>query len=316
VFFSRLSRLKVDVPRMTDEVDILPYFEGLAEFDASRLQLPVYDDDDLPITRALKQMNVKSVPVQWMYGRTFPSLEDITLVRPPRFAADRMRHTAVDFLEAKRFALVDRCIGWLTGFRLPKLDALVVRTEAYSKRRGSRQLASVWGVPPNSPSLRPRVLHLDVHCHGQDLVNALRLHPHLEELVLSLVRPSALGKKCFSYMAARHPKGAVGPAGPVSVSGSAQLDGPSSDGPLVSDLVPNLTVFGLRCRRWIRQTESDDITPRLREIIRSRKETEVPLQSVKLWHAKDTPERATIELVVTPHVNMSKCQSRCSVLGR
>jgi hypothetical protein len=319
VFFRRLSRLKIDMPRMTDEVDILPYFECLVEFDASRVQLPMYDDGvDLPVTRTLRRMNLKSVPVKWMWGQTFPLLEDVTLVRPRRSAGGCMSETVADLPEAKRFALVDRSIGSLSHFHLPRLDALVVRTEAYNKRRGSRQLASVWGAPPNASSLRPRVLHLDVHCHSQDLVNALRLHPHLEELVLGLVRPSALGKKFFNGMATHHLKGAVGPLGPVSVSvsGSAQLDGLSSEGLLVADLVPNLTVFGLRCRRWIRQTESDDITPRLREIIRSREETEVPLHSVKLWHAKDTPEGAAIELVVTSNVNMSKCRSRCSVLGR
>ena len=81
-----------------------------------------------------------------------------------------------------------------------------------------------------------------------------------------------------------------------STSGSAQPNGPSS-GQLVAPLVPKLKVFGMRYRRWIREKEKDEITPLLDKIIQSREKTEVPLQSVKFWPTKDTPEEEAKELV-------------------
>jgi hypothetical protein len=43
--------------------------------------------------------------------------------------------------------------------------------------------------------------------------------------------------------------------------------------------------------------EKDEIKPMLEKIIQSREKTEVPLQSVKFWPTKDTPEADAEELV-------------------
>jgi len=284
-FFCRLRHFKVDVREMRDPADILPYFENLEVLEAYRLHLPTYGSEvDLPIVRTLKRMSIKIVSVQWMAGRTFPALEDCTIIWPHHPETLHLQG-GVELSVCTQFTYDDHLIEPMSEFRLPKLDKMIVRNEAWNKPRGSTQLASVWGESAISRWLRPRVLYLDTQCHDQHLINALQLHPDLEELVLGLVRPDGLGKKFFNNMVARKLKGA------------SSSSGPSSGGLLVAPLVPKLKVFGVRYRRWIREKELDEITPLLGKIIQSRKKTEVPLQSVKFWPTKDTPPEEALELV-------------------
>ena len=291
-FFSHLTRFKVDVREMRDPADILPYFENLEELEAYRLHLPTYSHDvDLPIVRTLRRMNIKIVSVQWMAGRTFPALADCTIIWPHHPETLRPQG-GVSLPVCTQFTYDDHLIEPMSEFRLLKSDKMVVRNEAWNKPRGSTQLASVWGESANPKWLKPRVLHLDTQCYDQHLINALHLHPDLEELVLGLVRPDGLGKKFFNSLVARRLKG--GSSGPSS--GSAQLNGPSGS-LLVAPLVPKLKVFGVRYRRWIKEKGTDEITPLLEKIIQSREKTEVPLQSVKFWPTKDTPEGDAKELV-------------------
>ena len=293
--FSRLRHFKVDVREMKDPADILPCFENLEVLEAYRLHLPTYSPDvDLPIVRTLKRMIIKVVSVQWMCGRTFPSLEDCTIIWPHHSETLCLRG-GVDLPLCTQFIYDDHLIEPLPEFRLPKLDRMVVRNEAWNKPRGNVQLASVWGETVNPRWLRPRILHLDTQCYDQYLINALQLHPGLEELVLGLVRPDGLGKKFFNSMVARRLKGT--PLLSVSPSGPAEPNVASSS-LLVAPLLPILKVFGIRYRRWMREGEKDEIRPMLEKIIQSREKTEVPLQSVKLWPTNDTPEADAEELVL------------------
>jgi len=177
-------------------------------------------------------------------------------------------------------------------FRLPKLDKVVVRNEAWNRPKGSTQLASVWGESAIPRWIQPRVLHLDTQCDDRHLINALQQLPDTEELVLGLVRPDGLGEKFFNSMVARRLGGTSSSS--VSPARPAQPNEASSDF-LVAPLVPKLKVFGLRYRRWIRE-EEDEIKPLLEKVIQSREMSEVPLQSVKLWTTKDTPEADGEEL--------------------
>jgi len=293
-FFSRLRHFKVDVREMRDPADILPYFENLEVLEAYRLHLPTYSHEvDLPIVRTLKRMSIKIVSVQWMSGRTFPSLEECTIVWPHHPETLHLRG-GVDLPVCTQFTYDDHLIEPLTDFRLPKLDKIIVRNAPWNKPRGSRQLASVWGESANAKWLGLRVLHLDTQCHDEHLINALRLHPNLEELILGLVRPDGLGKTFFDNMVARRSKD-VSASSSVG-SGTAQPNGGASSH-FVSSLVPKLKVFGVRYRKWVRKEDPDEITPLLEKIIESREKTEVPLQSVKFYRRKYAPEEDAKELV-------------------
>ena len=292
--FRHLRHFKVDVREMRDPADILPYFENLEVLEAYRLRLPMYSPEvDLPIVRTLKRMSIKTVSVQWMTGRTFSCLEDCTIIWPYHPETLRLQG-GVDLPLCTQFTYDDHLIEPMSVFRLPKLDKMVIRHEAWNKPKGSVQLASVWGKAMNPRWLRPRILHLNTQCHDQHLINALRLHPDLEELGLGLVRPDGLGKRFFNSMVARRLKGT--PSLSVSPSGLAQPSVTSS-GLLVAPLLPKLKVFRVRYRTWIGGREKDEIRPMLEKIIQSREKTEVPLQSVRFWPTKDTPEADAEELV-------------------
>jgi len=295
--FRGLVTFKVDVCEMRTEVDILAQFQQLETIEAYGLRLPLYTlQTDLPIVRALKHMKIKAVSVQWMAGRTFPNMEDCTITWP-HYPETLALGGGVDLPVCTRFMYGDHIIDTLPNFRIPKLDTLIVRNEAWNKPRGSMQLAAVWnGTAGQVPPLKPRVLHLDTQCHDQHLINALSMLSELEELRLGVVRPDALGKGFFSALQAKRGNSSR------SASGATH----------VATLCPVLKAFGIRYWRWNRDGEGDEVTPLLRVIIESRQKTDTPLQSFKFWPTKETPEEGATELCILDDIlesfpNMEDC---------
>jgi len=280
--FRRLVTFKVDVSEMRTEVDILASFERLETLEAHHLRLPSYPiKTDLPLVRTLRRMKIKLVSVQWMVGRTFPNMEECTLIRPcsPETLAPG---GGVDLPTCTQFTYDSHTIDVLPNFRIPKLDTLTVRNDVWNKVRGSSQLAAVWsGVDSQVTPLKPRVLHLDTQCNDQHLINALEMLPELEELYLGVVRPDGFGKVFFGALCS------------LGAKKGRRSHSPSSPGTL--KLCPNLRTFGIRYSHWIRDGQHDEITPLLYEIIKSRQEAGSPLQSVKFWATKDITDDRAVE---------------------
>jgi hypothetical protein len=281
--FRRLVTFKVDFREMPTEVDILGHFEHLETLEAFRLRLPTYAvETDLPLVRTLKRIMIKTVSVQWMAGRTFPNLVECTIIWP-HYPETLAPGGGVNLPVCTHFTYDDHVIDTLPNFRIPKLDTLIVRNEAWNKPRGSTQLAAVWKGVGHFIPLKPRVLHLETQCHDQHLINALKVLPELEELYLGLVRPDGLGKKFFGALQAKKVRSSR-----------------SSSATYVCPVCPSLRTFGVRYRRWIREDERDEITPLLHKAIESRQKTDTPLESVKFWHTKDIPEELFLDLCRHP----------------
>src|SRR5258706_6591891 len=293
--FRHLRSFKVELEDMKDPLDILPQFERLEELHAHRLHLPLYSDTtNFPLVHTLKRLLLKNTSVQWMQGRSFSKLLDCTIMWPhlPEALLTGIR---VHLPVCTSLTYDDHMLQPLTAFELPSLDALVVRNEAWNRPRGSQQLGFIWGpIVPAEKILRPRVLHLDTQCYDQYLISALKAIPEVEELILGLVRPDALGKKFLSSMLAKrarensvniHTRGHEG----------ASVTRPSPA--WVVSLCPNLKALGFKYRRWLRQYESDEITPIFREIIDTRAKSNTPLQSFKFWPTKETRDEEARELV-------------------
>ena len=279
--FRRLVTFKVDVREMRTEVDILAQFENLETLEAYRLRLPTYNTDiDLPLVRTLKWMKIKTVSVQWMAGRTFPNMTECTIIWP-HYPESLAPAGGVDLPVCTHFTYDDHIIDTLPNFRIPKLDTLIVRNEAWNKPRGSTQLAAVWnGTVGAVAPLKPRVLHLETQCHDQHLINALTMLPELEELHLGIVRPDGLGKKFFGALQAK----------------KGRSTRPASSATHACALCPVLKIFSARYRRWIRDDERDEITPLLHKMIESRLKTDAPLQSLTFWPTKETTDDDAMEL--------------------
>jgi hypothetical protein len=292
--FRYLRSFKVDLPEMKEPLNILLQFEQLEDLYAHRLNLPLYSDTTrIPLVHTLKYLFLKSTSVQWMQGRRFSKLLECSIVWP--HLPEALLSRPVDLPICAHFTYDDHLLQPLMAFHLPSLDKLVIRNEAWNRQRGSQQLAFIWG--PNllvEKIPRPRILHLDTQCYDQHLINALKMIPELEELVLGLVRPDALGKKFLSSMLAK--KGRQDSTD-TQIIESEGISMTRSSPAWVASLCPNLKVLGLKYRRWLRHHETDEINPILQRIIETRAKSPTPLQSFKFWPTKDTTDEDARELV-------------------
>ena len=293
-----LRSFKVDLAEMKDPLDILPLFQRLEDLHVHRLHLPLYSDDThFPLVHTLKRLFLKKTSVQWMQGRSFAKLLECTIMWP-HLPEALLTRTRVGLPVCANFTYDDHLLQPLTAFDLPSLGELIVRNEAWNRPRGSQQLSFILGPTiPLDKILRPRVLHLDTQCYDQHLISALKMIPEVEELILGLVRPDALGKKFLSSLIAKKGKENhlnLRARGHEGVSMTCKNRG------WIASLCPNLKVLGFRYRRWLREHEKDEITPMFREIVDTRAKSNIPLRSFKFWPTKDTADEAAEELVLGP----------------
>ena len=295
--FRYLRSFKVDLAEMKDPLDILPHFERLEHLHAHRLQLPLYSDTTrLPLVHTLKRLFLKSTSVQWMQGRSFPKISECTIIWP-HLPETLLSRDPVNFPVCVHFTYDDHLLQPLTAFHLPIVDKLVIRNEAWNRPRGSQQLGFIWGLNSHTPVgkiLRPKILHLDTQCYDQHLIDALKMIPEVEALVLGLVRPDALGKKFLSSMLAKKGRDDSTSTHKIGHESTSVTRGNTA---WVAGLCPNLKVLGFKYRRWIRDHEADEISPILRRIAETRAKSATPLQSLKFWPTKDTADEDAKELV-------------------
>jgi hypothetical protein len=117
----------------------------------------------------------------------------------------------------------------------------------------------------------------------------------MEELVLGVVRPDALGKKFLLSMLAKKGREDSMSAHTIRHEG---IPVTRSSTAWIAALCPNLEVLGLRYRRWLRHHEADEISPILRRIVETRAKRATPLRSFKFWPTKDTADEDAKEFVL------------------
>jgi len=294
--FHFLRIFEVVFAEMNHPLDLLPHFRCLEDMHIHRLHLPLYSHTvHLPLTRTLKRLFLKSTSVQWMYNRTFPNLVECTIIWP-RFPETLLGQGGVELSSCTSFTYDDHLLQPLEAFKLSSIDKLVVRNNAWNRPRGGQQLSFIWGPNASMESIiKPRILHLDTQCYDHHLITVLEMIPHVEELILGLVRPDALGKKFLLAMVAKRGRGNFHPTSIEAGEGVSSVDSGSA---WTASLCPNLRVFGLKYRRWLRGYENDEITPLLRRIVETRSKSDNPLQSLKFWQTKGRTEQEAQELVV------------------
>jgi len=267
--FRRLIIFKVGVRDIRFETGILPYFERLETLEACGLRLPFYPPDtDLPVVRTLRHIKLKAVSIQWMVGREFPMVVECAITWPRQIEAFR---DGTSLPACTSFTYEGRKPYLLSYANLPQLTSLAVGNSMWNPRRGSQELIVPWAEPTESFARqwdRLKTLHFDSLCRSETIITILRSLPALEELMLTITRPNALGKKFFTALIASTPE-------------SSDSTGWSAS------LCPNLQTLGLRYRRWIRASETDNITSLLPCIVDSRKRTSTPLRSLRIWMSMD-----------------------------
>ena len=266
--FRSLITFKVDARDMHFEADILPYFERLETLEACGVGLPSYPPDrDLPLVRTLKHIKLKSVSIQWMMGREFPMVVKCEITWPRQIEALRK---GASLPSCTSFTYNGRKPYLLSYSNLPQLTSLMVGNVVWGPRRGSEELIAP-RVDPMESFARQwvglKTLHLDILCRSESIITILSSIPSLEELMLIVTRPNALGRKFFTALM----------ASTSETSGNVPL-------------CPNLQTLGLRYRRWIRGSETDNVTSFLPHIVDSRKRTSIPLRSLRIWLSMDDVE--------------------------
>ena len=260
--FQYLVIFKVDVRNMRFEANILPYFERLEVFEASGLRLPSYPPDrDLPVVHTLKHIKLKATSVEWMMGREFPMVVECAITWPQQIDAF---HHGISLPACTSFTYKGRKPYLLSYAKLPQLASLVVGNSVWNPRRGSEELVA----PPirsfAGQWIGLKTLHLDSLFRTETIIITLSSLLALEELMLGIPRPNTLGRKFFKALMASKSESSDGTSWSVS-------------------LCPNLRTLGLRYRRWIRESETDDITRILPRVVDSRNRASRPLRSLRIW---------------------------------
>jgi len=270
--FRRLIIFRVGARDVHFEADILPYFERLETLEACGLRLPSYPPDrDLPVVRTLKHIKLKAASIQWMMGREFPLVTECEIIWPRQIEAFRM---GMSLPVCTSFTYNGRKPYLLSYANLPQLTSLTVGNAVWDSRRGSEELIGP-RVEPMGSFVRQyiglKTLHLDSLCHSDSIITILSSIPSLGELMLTVTRPNALGRKFFTALMASTSEASDRPNWSVS-------------------LCPNLQTLGIRYRRWIRESETDNVTCILPHIVESRKRTSTPLRSLRIWMSLDDVE--------------------------
>jgi len=239
---------------MESPADILPHLHRLKYFEAQCLYLPIYPPDaSLPLTQTLSLLTLKSVSVQWMAGKVFPTLERCSITFPHHSDAICVQQP-VTMLACTSLVYDSNDLHPLRHFHHLPLIRLKVTNGQWNVRRGNPQFVAICPIAFASAQSLTR-LDLEVQCSEQLLVLALRQLPALAYLCLRLASPHALSETFFKvFVATRSNAGS-----PCEMAALPRLP-----------LCAKLTQLLLDYRRWLRGPERKGLIPVLSDIVSSR----------------------------------------------
>ena len=255
--FCSLTSLTIELPkRMERPANILPHLQRLEIFVARHLYLPIYPPNaPLPLTQTLRNLQLKSVSVQWMAGRVFPVLELCFITFPLQF--DSMCLHPVTMSACTCLSYDSNDLDPLRYFHDLPLADLSVTSGQWNVTRGNLQLIILYHmVVPHARNLTG--LYLDVRCSEQLLVYILSLLPALGVLKLRLASPRALSETFFQAF----------------VATKSNADSPYKIGALPRlprlPLCLNLVKLKLYYKRWLRGPERTALLLVFGDIVSSR----------------------------------------------
>jgi len=244
--FSSLTTVRLSCGRMQNPVDILPSLNKLEIFEAHHLRLPIYSAEvELPLTQILRVLRLKSVSVQWMESRIFPTLEECSIIFPHH--PDTLQSVYMPSCSFLKYH--SNNLRTLEYFHHPPLARLEVKCGQWRKWRGNLQLAA---LHPIFVARSLTFLHLEIKCSERLLNYILRLVPALEDLWMGLSGPHALSSVFFLAFAAG--------GGNASAKPSSQT---------IAPLCRQLRKLHLHYNRWSRGAERTSLIPAFGAIVAS-----------------------------------------------
>jgi hypothetical protein len=278
--FNHLTSFTCFLLRTDDVIDILPQFWRIETLDLSGLHFPTYTADvELPLTKTLRRVSLRGMPIGWMNHREFPQLKSCVIISPP--ALDTIPVTTLPLCTDLFFE--GPHLDPIQGFCVSSIRSLTLRSPQWSKSRGNDQLSRIWRPGLRQGVLRPLSLRLHLPCSSAQLLRALCFMPELKELVLELDRPTALGS---SFFIAFLPQ-------------PSRITSRAGKGDVPLQVCPSLEVLGLKYRRWFRPGESNAM-PALVAMAR----LDGRDQKVKIWVEKGPDDHQKIHITY-PDLSLS-----------
>jgi len=269
-------------------IDLLPHLKQIEVLDIKNIGLPIYSNEsDIPCVRSLHCLSLHAVSIQWMGGRTFPQLESCTIIHPPSPHDSLLLNVDLPICTSVTFQ--SRWIVPLGNLHSPRVHSITISSNEWCPSRGSQQVIHICRLTLGAV-LKPQILHMTIQCRLYALILALGHLSGLEELYLSLPRPSALGWQFFQALLAA-------PVENIKYSSSEFLCGwVKGNSEWKSALCPCMKVLKLNYQRWFRKNERIDIIPPLIAVSVSRSRTESPLHAYSLCFETPEKEWQTVEL--------------------
>ena len=244
--FSSLTTLRLVCKRMQNPVDILPSLHRLEIFEAHHLSLQIPPlGVDLPLTQTLRDLQLKSVSIQWMTGQTFSALKKVSIIFPQH--ANAIQSVSMPSCSALKYC--SNNLRALEHFHFSRLGKLKVICGESRKWSGNLQLAALRFIFAARSLTR---LQLEIRCSEQLLVYMLRLVPALKVLWMGLLSPHALSSAFFMAFAAGGRNAIAGPPGQT-----------------IAPLCRQLKVLRLHYKRWSRGAERNGLIPAFGAIMAS-----------------------------------------------
>jgi len=272
---------KANVPLLGVE-KWLPEVNKVEIFEAHHLSLPSYPPEvELPLIQILRVLHLKSVSVQWIAGRTFPALEECSIIFPHH--PDALWSVYMPSCLILKYH--SNNLRTLEHFHHPPLARLEVKCGQWRTWRGNLQLTTLHSIFA-AQSLT--CLHLEIKCSERLLAYMLGLAPSLEELWMGLSSPHALSSAFFLAFAAGRRNASARP----------------SDQTLVP-LCRQLRKLHLHYKRWSRDTERNGLIPAFGAIVASHPANEQAFSfrlsfgegsELQEWIVHEPVERFDIEL--------------------
>ena len=280
--YSQLTALEVDIVKSGEPVELLCHCERLERLKLSGVVLQDHSPrDPLHLLQTLRHLWLQRVSIRWMGGRIFERLESCELLKPvdPHYINET---SVVSLPLCSSITLQSRALSILRAFHAGKANKIVIECNERNGRSDC-QLGRVWSRRWDNGTLRPKVLSLGINCRDRALLEALQLMSSLEELVLELRCPSALGASFFEAlcgMPMNHFTGGTREEWNRWANYEAKWK---------ARICPSLVKLQLRYERWLRKGEMDAVTPLLVAVAWTRGKLYSPLQEFDLRPGNGKP---------------------------
>jgi hypothetical protein len=261
--------------RVQEPVDLLHHCAHLEVMKLSGVILqPSSLGDELPCLRTLRHIWLKRSSIQWMSDQIFQQVKSCILLRP--VDPHSIGNTRTISLPAcNRITVQSRSIKFLAAFHAPLVDKIEIECNQWSRAGANLEFSRLWTRRCNQRIIRPKVLSLKICCSDQLLLDALQLLD-LEELVLELPHPSALGA-CFFRALCGVPTQPF--TGRTIEEWKEWTVGSAGWQPKIC---PSLHKLQLHYERWLRDSEMDAVMPLFIAVAWSRRELPSPLWQFNL----------------------------------